>query len=209
VKSSLGLRHRSLGLLFSTLLGWGMVARGALSQSRGAQNVQPPDTPALSPEADYIVAPGDVLQVFVWKEGELSRDVTVRMDGKITVPLLGDVPASGQTPQQLAAELERSYARFLASPQVTVGVGQANSRFYVLGQVARAGDFPLTGPMTVLQGLALAGGLREFAKGDKIVIVRHENGRDRFIPVNYKRLEDATDIAQNVVLRSGDTILVP
>jgi polysaccharide export outer membrane protein len=181
----------------------------AAAQSPSGADSPPNAARTILIAPEYVIGPGDVLQIFVWKEGDLSRDVTVRMDGKITVPLLGDLPASGLTPPQLATELERSYGRFLASPQVTVGVGQANTRFYVVGQVERPGDFPLTGRITVLPGLALAGGLREFAKADRIVIVRQDQGRDSFIPVNYKRLEDASDINQNVVLRPGDTIVVP
>lgn len=161
-------------------------------------------------EGDYVIGPGDVLQIFVWKEPELTRDVTVRVDGKITVPLLGDLPASGRTPQQLGAELGKALGRFLSAPQVTLGIAQANSsRFYVMGQVNTPGVFPLAGRVTVLQGLALAGGLREFAKAENIQIVRQSQGVQSFIPINYKRLEDGRDITQNVLLRPGDTVLVP
>ncbi|MET0556846.1 MAG: polysaccharide biosynthesis/export family protein [Vicinamibacteria bacterium] len=161
-------------------------------------------------EGDYVIGPGDVLQIFVWKEPELTRDVTVRVDGKITVPLLGDLPAAGRTPQQLGTELGKALARFLSSPQVTLGVAQANSsRFYVMGQVNTPGVFPLAGRVTVLQGLALAGGLREFAKTDSIQIVRQSQGQQSFVPINYKKLEDGRDITQNVLLRPGDTVLVP
>ncbi len=171
------------------------------------------------PEAmAYKVGPGDVLKVFVWKEPELSGELLVRFDGKVTIPLLGDMEASGRPPDQLAAEVAKAFRRFLAAPQVTIGVVSSNNaRFFVLGQVARPGDFPLRGRTTVLQGLALAGGLREFAKTDSIVIVRQDKGfflpkgrpSEAFITVNYKKLEGARDVGENVVLRPGDTILVP
>lgn len=169
-----------------------------------------PSRSAEQVEGDYVIGPGDVLQIFVWKEPDLTRDVTVRVDGKITVPLLGDLAAAGRTPQQLGTDLGKALGRFLSSPQVTLGVSQANSsRFYVMGQVNTPGVFPLAGRVTVLQGLALAGGLREFAKADGIQIIRQVTGTQTFIPVNYKKLEDGRDISQNILLRPGDTILVP
>jgi polysaccharide biosynthesis/export protein len=166
----------------------------------------------------YKIGQGDMLRVFVWKEPELSGELQVRFDGKVTIPLLGDVEAAGRTPEQLAGEVAKAFRRFLAAPQVTVGVVNSNNaRFFVLGQVARPGDFPLRGRTTVLQGLALAGGLREFAKTDSIVIVRQDKGfflpkgrpSETFITVNYKKLEGAKDVGENVVLRPGDTVLVP
>jgi polysaccharide biosynthesis/export protein len=186
-----------------------------------AQVPAPQHAPSPSPSDDdlaYKIGPGDTLRVFVWKEAELSGELQVRFDGKVTVPLLGDVEASARTPEQLAGEVAKAFRKFLAAPQVTVGVVSSNNaRFYVLGQVARPGDFPLKGRTTVLQGLALAGGLREFAKTDSIVIVRQDKGfflpkgrpSETFITVNYKKLEGARDVGENVVLRPGDTILVP
>lgn len=171
---------------------------------------QPAKADRTDQKVDYLIGPADLLQIFVWKEPELSRDVTVRLDGKITVPLLGDVEAAGRTPQQLGDELAKSLAKFLETPRVTVGVSQANStRFYVVGLVGKPGDFPLTGRTTVLQGLALAGGFREFAKTDSIVIIRQNPNGQVVIPVNYKKLEDGKDISQNITLRPGDTLIVP
>jgi polysaccharide biosynthesis/export protein len=173
---------------------------------------QAPAAPAAgdAERSDYLIGPGDVLQLFVWKEPELTRELTVRIDGRVSVPLLGDVEAMGRTPAQLAADLSKRFTRFLEAPQVTLGVAQANStRFFVLGQVNKPGDFPLTGRTTVLQGLALAGGFKEFAKTDSIVIIRREKGAETAVPFNYKRLESGKELAQNVALRPGDTVLVP
>jgi polysaccharide export outer membrane protein len=181
----------------------------------GAAGDTPPVQAAGAPAAgktDYVIGPGDVLQIVVWKEPELTRDVTVRVDGKITVPLLGEVEAAGQTPAQLGADLQKALVRFFAAPQVTVGVAQATSRhFFVIGQVTRPGNYPLGARMTVLQGLALAGGLREFAKADSIVIVRPGQAppAQTVIPVNYKKIEEGKDVSQNILLKPGDTIVVP
>lgn len=155
----------------------------------------------------YTVGPADVLQIIVWKEPDLTRDVTVRFDGMITMPLLGDVPAAGRTPAAIAESLTSGLQRFIQTPRVTVGVAQATSaRFYVVGQVGRSGDFPLTGRTTVLQALALAGGFRDFAKTDEIVLVRRDQ---TVVPVNYRRIADGKDTSQNVMLRPGDTLVVP
>lgn len=167
--------------------------------------------PAAFGSSEYLIGPGDVLQVFVWKEQELTREVSVRLDGKITVPLLGDVEAVGRTPASLAEDVAQRLARYLATPLVTVGLSHANStRFYVVGQVMKPGEYPMAGPMTVLQALAVAGGFRDFARSDSILIVRRGQGKQTVIPVNYKRLESGRDIdAQNVALHPGDTIVVP
>jgi len=199
-------RHRSLRPLGAALV----LQCALLAAAPEPLAAQTPPRAGEIVDGDYVIGPGDVLQIFVWKEPELTRDVTVRVDGKITVPLLGDLPAAGRTPQVLGTELGKALGRFLSSPQVTLGVAQANSsRFYVIGQVNTPGVFPLAGRVTVLQGLALAGGLREFAKADSIQIVRQSQGLQSFVPINYKKLEDGRDISQNVLLRPGDTVLVP
>lgn len=154
----------------------------------------------------YVIAPADVLRIIVWKEPDLTLDVTVRLDGMITVPLLGDVQAAGRGPSQIAASLTSELQRFVEKPRVTVSVSQTSARVYVVGQMARPGEFPLSGRMTVLKALALAGGFKEFAKPDSIVIVREDQ---TVIPFNYKRIADGKDASQNVLLRAGDTIVVP
>jgi polysaccharide biosynthesis/export protein len=213
--------------IFRCLVLAALLAQPFSGSVRAAQ-VAPTPTPTPAPapsataeEADalaYRIGQGDMLRLFVWKEPELSGELQVRFDGKVTIPLLGDVEAANRTPEQLAGDVSKAFRKFLAAPQVTIGVVSSNnSRFFVLGQVARPGDFPLRGRTTVLQGLALAGGLREFAKTDSIVIVRQDKGfflpkgrpSETFITVNYKKLESAKDVGENVVLRPGDTVLVP
>jgi polysaccharide biosynthesis/export protein len=161
-------------------------------------------------EAEYLLRPGDVVQVFVWKEPDLTRDATVRLDGRITMPLLGDIEASGRTPQELGIELATRLQKLVENPVVTVSLAQPNSsRFFVIGMVNQPGGFPLTGRVTVLQALALAGGFKDFAKTDKILVIRGGAGSPTATPFNYKKIEDGSDLAQNAVLRAGDTILVP
>jgi polysaccharide export outer membrane protein len=163
--------------------------------------------PGPSPSPGYVIGPADVLRVIVWREPDLTLEVTVRLDGMITVPLLGDVPATGRSPSQLAAHLAEELQRFIENPRVTVSVSQANSaRVYVVGQMLKPGEFPLSGRMTVLKALALAGGFKEFARPEGIVIVREDQ---TVIPFNYKRVTDGKDMSQNVLLAAGDTIVVP
>jgi polysaccharide export outer membrane protein len=148
--------------------------------------------------------------LFVWKEPELTREVTVRIDGKISVPLLGDLQAAGKYPNDLAEEVTAGLKRFLAAPVVTVAVTQTRStRFFVLGLVGRSGEFSMTAPTTVVQALAVAGGFREYAKVDEVLILRPERGATTYIPVNYERLVRNRDWSQNISLLPGDTVIVP
>jgi polysaccharide export outer membrane protein len=182
----------------------GLVARVGL----GAETPQQPAGSVVGEtSAAYLVGPADVLRVNVWREPELTVDVTVRLDGMITLPLLGDVPAAGRAPSQIANSIAQGIERFIEKAQVSVGVAQATSaRVYVVGRITRPGEFPLSGRMTVLQALALAGGLSEYAKSDSIAIVREDQ---TVIPVNYKRIVDGKDMSQNAFLAAGDTIVVP
>jgi len=184
------------------------VALGQAASGAGAAQQPAAGTPgAKAPSPDYVIGPADTLQLIVWKEPDLTRVVTVRFDGMVTVPLLGDVMAAGRTPSQLADTLAQGLRRYVEVPRVTVGVEQANSaRFYVVGQVSKSGEFPLAGPTTVLQSLALAGGFKDFAKTDQIVIVRRDQS---VVQVNYKRIADGSQVSQNVLLSPGDTIVVP
>ncbi len=188
----------AIGLL--VLLG---IARPGGAQDRKKEPASP-ETPTAS---TYTIGPADVLEVIVWKEPDLSRNVTVRFDGMITIPLVGDVQAAGRTPPALAESLAKKLERFVEGPRVTIGISQANSaRFYVVGQVMKSGEFPLMGRTTVLQALALAGGFKEFAKTEDIVIVRRDQ---TVIPANYKRIADGKGVTQNILLAPGDTIVVP
>lgn len=196
-----GARPRGTRLVFAAV-----IAALATAGPLPAQDARPA-APRPTALALYTIGPSDVLHVVVWKEPDLTLDVTVRPDGYITYPLAGDVEAAGLTPGKLAESLSKRLERFVETPKVTVVVSQTNSaRFFVVGQVTKPGEFPLSGRSTVIQALALAGGLREFAKSESIVIVREDQ---TVIPVNYKRIAEGKDVSQNVVLARGDTIVVP
>jgi len=161
-------------------------------------------------DPNYMIGAQDVLDISVWKEPEVSRTVPVRPDGKISLPLLNDVQAAGLTPSQLAAQLTESLKKFVANPQVTVIVTTINSqRVYIMGEVIRAGAYPLLPGMTVLQGLSSAGGFTQFANLKKIYVLRQENGKQAKLPFNYKEVVGGKNSDQNITLKAGDTIVVP
>ena len=182
-----------------------------LAHRSGAQEPPGQNTSGAPASATgYVIGSGDVLQVFVWKEPELTREVTVRLDGGVTLPLVGEVEAAGQTTTDLGKHLRSAYSKFISSPNVTVEVRQPNSsRFYVLGQVFKPGEYPITGRVTVVQALALAGGFKEFAKTEEIVVLRRDGDSQRFLPFNYRKLAGGNEWSQNIELRPGDTVLVP
>jgi len=165
---------------------------------------------AATDDPNYVIGAQDVLDISVWKEPEITRIVPVRPDGKISLPLLNDVQAAGLTPSQLAAQLTNSLKKYVTNPQVTVIVGQINSqRIYILGEVTRAGAYPLLPGMTVLQALSAAGGFTQFAKMKSIYVLRQENGKQDKYPFNYKDVVGGKHAEQNVMLKAGDTIVVP
>jgi polysaccharide biosynthesis/export protein len=165
---------------------------------------------AATVDPSYVIGGQDVLDISVWKEAELTRVVPVRPDGKISLPLLNDVQAAGLTPTQLAAQITESLRKFVTNPQVTVIVTAINSqRIYILGEVNRAGAYPLLPNMTVLQGLSSAGGFTLFANLKKIYMFRMENGKQVKYPFNYKDVINGKAPEENVVLKAGDTIVVP
>jgi polysaccharide biosynthesis/export protein len=161
-------------------------------------------------DPNYVIGGQDMLDISVWKEPELTRVVPVRPDGKISLPLLNDVQATGLTPLQLAAQITEGLKKFVTNPQVTVIVTQINSqRIYILGEVNRAGAYPLLPNMTILQGLSSAGGFTQFAKQSKIYMFRTENGKQVKYPFNYKDVINGKQPEQNVMLKAGDTVVVP
>lgn len=171
----------------------------------------PPGQPeGITPPADYVIGAEDVLNIVVWREKELSAEVTVRPDGMVTLPLLNDVQAAGLTPDQLRQQITTAAAKFVADPTVTVIVRTINSRkVYIMGEVRSPGPYPLTAPMTVLQLIARAGGLSEYADSGDIGVVRTERGRTVRLKFNYKDVARGRKIEQNVLLKPGDTVIVP
>lgn len=159
----------------------------------------------------YIIGDTDVLSINVWKEPDVSKTVPVRSDGKISLPLAGEVQASGQTPLQLEKVLAAKLQNFISEPEVTVIVTQINSqKFNILGMVNKAGTFPLTSSLTVLDAIALSGGFRDFAKQKSIYILRkNPNGEESRLPFNYKEVIKGKNMQQNIKVQPGDTIVVP
>ena len=160
---------------------------------------------------EYKIGIGDVLEIVTWKEADFSREeIIVRLDGKISFPLLDDVQAAGQTPVQLKKSIEAKLKEYVASPSVTVTIRNAASqRFYILGEVANTGEYPLVKDLTVLQAFALAGGFTEWASKKEIILFRRENGKEKVIRINYKDIIKNKDFSQNVLIQADDTIIVP
>ena len=160
--------------------------------------------------ADYVIGPDDILSVVVWRDKEMSADVVVRPDGRVTLPLVSDVTAGGLTPEQLRDRIREEAAKYVEDPNVTVVVKQINSRkVFIMGLVGRPGAYPLSGAITVLQMLSLAGGVNEFADDKKILIMRTENGKQRAMKFNLRDVKKGKNLQQNIELKPGDTIVVP
>lgn len=165
---------------------------------------------AAAAETEYRIGPEDVLQISVWREEALDREVLVRPDGGISFPLAGDVMAAGKTIEELQQELTKRISRYISEPVVTVSVAEvAGYRVYVLGQVRNPGQFVVGRYVDVLQALTLAGGLTPFAAQNDIKIVRREDGREVVLPFRYADAKKGRKLQQNVVLRSDDVVLVP
>ena len=175
-------------------------------------------TPAVSrdlpgeqgPAGDYLIGPGDILEISVWKEADLTKLVTVLPDGKIAFPLIGQIDAEGLTLGQLKEKIEKKIERFVPNPNLSVAVQQINSlHIYVVGKVLNPGRFELNTNVNVLQALAMAGGLNPFAKGGKIKIFRQNDGRDLIFDFDYDVVSKGQDLEQNIRLIRGDVIVVP
>jgi len=168
-----------------------------------------PPAPAAGAANTYIIGPSDVLTVTVWKEQTLSGSNLVRPDGMISLPLLGDVQASGFTPVQLADEITGKLKKFVQDPNVSVVVAQIHSKIvYLLGEVGKKGPIEMTPGMTMLEAIGSAGGLTDYANAKKIYILREEGGKHLKIPVHYKEALKG-DSTQDLALKPGDTIVVP
>ncbi|SCX96485.1 polysaccharide biosynthesis/export family protein [Desulfoluna spongiiphila] len=163
-----------------------------------------------SPES-YSLGYGDIIDVLVWKEPDFSLENTViRLDGKITLPLVSDVTAAGRTTRQLKSTLESVLRKYIDNPVVTVILREARSqRFYILGEVIQAGEYPLSKELTVLQAFAIAGGFTEWANKKEIFVLRRNDKGDSMIRINYHDILSGKDLKGNIVLLADDTIMVP
>ncbi len=222
------------GLAFLTVATIAEAQRPVLTPGAAAPGTAAPVGPALAPSSgasspsastptavmhgaamplpsEYVIGPGDILQVSVWKNDTLSRIVPVRPDGKISMPLLHDINASGLTAMQLRDKIARALAEFLPNPEVSVSVNEVRSMHVsVLGEVQKPGVLELRGATTILEAIAMAGGFRDFASPSKIVVLRNEgNGKTERIRFNYNRAVANAAEQQNITLKSGDVVVVP
>lgn len=174
------------------------------ANSSAAGTVMDPTLPAR-----FVIGVGDVLAITFWRDEKLSRDVVVRPDGKISLPLLNDVTAAGFTPEQLTGALAQAAAKYITEPDVSVIVKEIHSRrVFVVGEVTTPGAVALSGDMNVLQLIAVAGGLHEYADKKNIVIIRTERGQEKRLKFNYDDVLDGKNTKQNILLQPGDTVVV-
>ncbi len=203
----------------SSLLVSGLLCAQAVqgSPSPAAQSsAQPADQKTAAPSAKahddtFVIGNDDVLAINVWKEPDISRSIPVRSDGKISLPLVGEVQAAGSTPLKLEQDIAARLKNYIAEPEVTVIVQQVNSqKFNILGQVNRPGSYPITNNATVLDAIAIAGGFRDFAKQKSMYVLRQNpDGTQTRLPFNYKDVVKGKNLEQNVKLEPRDTIVVP
>jgi polysaccharide export outer membrane protein len=176
-------------------------AAAAVAAPRAGDPVVPPG---------YLIGTDDMLSIMFWKDRDMSTDVQVRPDGRIALPLLNEVQAAGLTPDQLRQQIMEESKKYIEDANITVVVRQINSRkVFITGEVNRPGPYPLTSATTVMQLIATAGGLREFANSKKIVIMRKENGKPISLAFNYKDVVSGKNLTQNIELKPGDTVVVP
>ena len=162
-------------------------------------------------DSSYVIGANDVLAISVWKEPDVSRSVPVRSDGKISLPLVGELQAGGQTPQQLEQEITKRLQSYISEPEVTVIVTDSKSqKVNIMGMVSRPGAYLLTSSTTVLDAIAMAGGFKDFAKQKSIYVLRQTpDGTQNRLPFNYKEVIKGKSPEQNIRLQAGDTVVVP
>jgi|SRR5437660_969339 len=199
-------------LLIGTLALGMFVQTGFAQSSEQARNNKPAaadSVPTPVAGSDYVIGADDTLQISVWKEPDLTESLPVRPDGKISLPLLNDIPAAGLTPMQLKDSITEKLRKYIADPRVTVVVTAMNSRrVFVTGEVLHTGAMPLLPNMTILQALSAAG-FTQFANLKNVYLLRSENGRQVKLPFNYKDVVKGNHPEQNIALKPGDTVVVP
>jgi polysaccharide biosynthesis/export protein len=214
--------HRIIPVL--TLLA--LMSIGAFAQSNSPAQPPAPAAPAADKQAGakqgpgsrvahsdgtYVIGANDVLAISVWKEPDISRSLPVRSDGKISLPLVGELQAGGQTPQQLEQEITKRLTNYISEPEVTVIVTDSKSqKINILGMVTKPGAYLLTSSTTILDAIALAGGFKDFAKQKAIYVLRQNaDGTQQRLSFNYKEVIKGKNPEQNIRLQAGDTIVVP
>lgn len=196
-----------VSLFAASLSGFGQTPSAPPAAASPAPSAAPASTPLPT---GYLIGPADVLSIVFWRDKDMSADVIVRPDGRISLPLLDEVQAAGLTPDQLRASLVTAAAKYVEEPNATVVVKEIHSRkVFITGNVAKPGTYDLAGDLTVLQLIAMAGGLLEYADAKDIVVLRTENGQQQALKFNYKDVIKQKHVEQNVLLKPGDTVVVP
>lgn len=208
----------SRSFVIALVLGCAAPALAQQSAPGAKAPATPPRGPAASPAAaaattavppGYLIGPEDVLGVLFWREKDLSGDVIVRPDGKITLPLVNDIQAAGLTTEELRTALTTAAGKYIEDPNVTIVVRQINSRrVFITGEIGKPGPYQLTPGMTVMQLIAMAGGLTEYADSKNILVMRTENGKPMAHRFNYKEVLGRKRLQQNIELKPGDTVVV-
>jgi polysaccharide export outer membrane protein len=195
-------------IVFAASTAHAQVGRPAAQKPKAAKGAA--ETVATQPPPGYVIGPDDVLRVVFWRDADMSSEVVVRPDGMITLPLVNDIPAAGLTPAELGSRVTSASARFIETPNVSVIVKEINSRkVFVTGQVVKPGDYPLANSMTVVQALAMAGGLKDYADAKNILVMRKDQSRTNTFKFNYKDFSNRKHLEQDLELKPGDTIVVP
>jgi polysaccharide export outer membrane protein len=181
---------------------WLLLALSVNTQCYGAKS----DT-AL---AGYLIQPGDIIEISVWHEPDLTREVLVRPDGGISLPLAGNLNIEGHTVSQVSNAVTERLAKYIPDPTVTVSIKQlTGNRIYVLGRVQRPGEFQMIRPLTIMQALSMAGGLTPYADEKEILVLRGNEPNQQSFPFNYKEVERGESLGQNIQLQAGDVVVVP
>ncbi len=189
---------------------WGIGSTNSTNLAWAQSSKNQPSKRSVETPRNYVIGLGDVVEIFVWRNEQLSREIVVRPDGKISLPLIQDIQAEGSTVAQLRDEITRRFAEHVNHPRVTIIVSQINSyKVSVLGRVERPGVYPITGNTTLLEAISMAGGFTEWANKRKITVITHQGGEEKKITVNYKKIASGEDPSQNIILKRGDTIIVP
>ncbi|WP_372521459.1 polysaccharide biosynthesis/export family protein [Sulfuricaulis sp.] len=190
-----------------------LAACSSMSSVSTASDSTPTEKPAeagASAVDSYVIQPGDMLEISVWKEKDLQKESMVRPDGGLNFPLTGDIIVSGLTIEQLRKELTAKLTKYVPDPVVTVSIKQSlGNKIYVTGKVNKPGDYIVTRNVDVMQALSMAGGLTAYASENKIKILRRVNGEQKVFLFKYSKVEKGEDLEQNIVLQGGDIVVVP
>ena len=186
---------------FSIFLSFAIASIGLADESK--------PSPVGQTTRDYLIVPGDVLDISVWKEEGLASKTLVRPDGGISFPLVGNLKAEGLTVEQLKKEIGKRLSEYLSDPEVNVSVINTNQKVHVVGKVNKPGEVLMASPLTVMQALSMAGGLAPFADDDDIIILRRSGDGTISLPFDYSSVSKGEDLEQNIQLMNGDVILVP